>query len=97
MKNLDVIFGRIWPQIKLNSTHSLLQCCFNRLHTTLALELISSEVRVMSCVYEVVCQRFYHILMNLQTTNKQIGQFSSYEKQQQHFIIQVKYDLVEKK
>jgi hypothetical protein len=51
----------------------------------------------MSCVYEVVCQRFYHILMNLQTTNKQIGQFSSYEKQQQHFIIQVKYDLVEKK
>jgi hypothetical protein len=45
-------------------------------------ELISREVRVMSCVYEVVCQRFCHILMNLQTTNKQIGQFSSYEKQQ---------------
>jgi len=44
-----------------------------------------------------VCQRLCHILMNLQTTNKQIGQSSSYEKQQQHFIIQVKYDLVEKK
>jgi hypothetical protein len=28
--------------------------------------------------------------------NKQIGQFSSYEKQQQHFIIQVKSDLAEK-
>jgi hypothetical protein len=48
--------------------------------TTLAIELISSEVRVMSCVYEVMCQQFCHILMNLQTTNKQIGQFSSYEK-----------------
>lgn len=69
MKNLDVIFGRIWPQIKLNSTHSLLQCCYNRLHTTLAVELISSEVWVMSCVYEVVWHRLCHILMNLQTTN----------------------------
>jgi hypothetical protein len=35
--------------------------------------------------------------MNLQTTNKQIGQFSSYEKQQQHFIIQVKSNLAKKK
>ncbi len=96
MKNLDVIFGRIWPQIKLNSTHSLLQCCFNRLQTTLAVELISSDVRVMSCVYEVVCQRLCHILIYLQTINK-IGQSSSYEKQHQHFIIQVKYDLAEKK
>ncbi len=50
----------------------------------------------MSCVYEVVCQRICHILMNLQTTNKQIGQSSSYEKQHQHFIIQVKSDLAEK-
>jgi hypothetical protein len=47
--------------------------------TTLVVELISNEVRVMSCVYEVVCQRLCHILMNLQTTNKQISQFSSYE------------------
>jgi len=70
-------------------THSLFQCCLNRLHTTLVVELIFSEVRVMSCVYEVVCQRFCHILMNLQPTNKQIGQFSSYEKQH-HFIIKKK-------
>ncbi len=79
MKNLDAIFGRIWPQIKLNSTHPLLQCCYNRLHTTLAVELISSEVRVMSRVYEVVCQWLCHILMNLQTTNNKQTNWSVFK------------------
>ncbi len=68
MENFDVFLVCSRPQIKLNDPDSTPQCINDGDHTAVAVELIPSEIRIVTSVDVVVRHRLCHVLMNLQDT-----------------------------
>lgn len=66
MKNIYVIFFRVWPQIKLHNSHAALQRVYDRNVAGITAQLIPSQVCVVASVNVIVGQWSSHILMNLQ-------------------------------
>jgi hypothetical protein len=66
MENVNVIFRRIWPYVQFNYTNTYLQCLDDGSITAVTAELITSQIRVVSGVYEIVRQRCIHVLMDLE-------------------------------
>ena len=54
MNNLDFIFGGIRPQIKLNDSNTPFQGCYDGNITAVTAQLVSFQVGVVACEYEVV-------------------------------------------
>ena len=65
MKNMNIVFGRIRPDIKLHHSDPSLKRLDDRNVAAVAAELVSRQVRVVAGVDEIVGQRSCHILMNL--------------------------------
>lgn len=65
MNNINIIFGRIRPHIKLNNTYTSVKCIYDGDFASITAELIPSKVGIVTCINEVMGQRGIHILVHL--------------------------------
>lgn len=65
MENIDVIVAGTGPHVKLNNANASPQRVDDRYLTAIATELVSGEVRVMSCVNEVMRNWIRHDILTV--------------------------------
>lgn len=66
MKNINIIFCRIWPYIQLNYSYASLQCMYDGDIAAVATKLIPCQIGIVASIYEIMRQWSSHIMMHLE-------------------------------
>lgn len=70
MKNIHIIFLRIWPYIQLNHSHPFLQGSYDGNVAAVTIKLITSQIGIVASIYKVMRHRGSHIMMHLKVKTK---------------------------
>lgn len=65
MKDMNLFFCGVRPEIKFNNSDTFLQCPDNWSFTTVATQLIPSEIGIVPCKYKIIWHWGSHIMVHL--------------------------------